>query len=66
LPELKRIVEGYDVGKISNQHNPVALAAWVDAYKSNFEEQSRLKANCRKAALQLSWENEVQAIRNWY
>lgn len=66
LPELKRIVEGYDVGKISNQHNPVALAAWVEDYKSNLDEQRRLKANCRKAALQLSWENEVQAIRNWY
>ncbi len=66
LPELKKIIEGYDVGKIAIQHDPVYLAKLIKDLKENNDQLIHYRRNCLKASSELSWEHEVQAIRSWY
>ena len=66
LPEVRRVVEGYDVGVIAFQHDPVYLAGCVNALKNTNQQQEKFRAQCVKAAKSLTWEQEVQAIRAWY
>ena len=66
LPEVRRIVEGYDVGIICNSHNPAEIAQAVKVLLNHPDKKALFIQNCRKATSDLTWENEVQSIRSWY
>ena len=66
FPELKRVVEGYHVGKTCNPEDPRDIAAainWVLADKDRYEEMRR---NALEAAKIFNWENESKKLLDVY
>jgi len=58
LVELKNIITKYEIGDFIENHEPKHIAETI---KNMVDDQTRLskyKANTRKAALELNWENE--------
>lgn len=66
LIEVKKIVEGYEIGKIIQQHDPIKLAATIQEIQNNPEQLRLWKANCLKAAQVENWEKEVQKLTAFY
>lgn len=66
LIEVKRIVEEYKVGIITQNHQPEHLADLVMQLINDADIQQKFRENCQKASRQLVWENEVQSIQKWY
>jgi glycosyltransferase involved in cell wall biosynthesis len=66
LPELRRIVDKYRVGKISTNHDPAQIANCIKEMLSNPEQLNRWKSNCLEAAKELNWEKEEHVIRGIY
>ncbi|RKY90477.1 MAG: hypothetical protein DRQ01_09140 [Ignavibacteriae bacterium] len=62
LPQMKEIVEMYEVGMVVNLDNPAEL---VDVIKQLTEDEvlyNKFKENCRTASQELNWENEIQNL----
>jgi len=62
LPEMKRVVEGYNAGRTFDVEDPADIAAaieWVLSDKDRYEE---LRRNARKAAEVYNWENESRKL----
>lgn len=66
LVEVKRIVEDHQVGRIAPGHDPVKLAEVLTQMLSNEEQLMQWKANAKKAAEVLTWENEEAVLRSIY
>ncbi len=65
LPEVRRIVEGYDVGMITESHRPEDIArAMQSMLQHDFKKQK--KENLQKAAAELVWENEEEVLHKIY
>jgi glycosyltransferase involved in cell wall biosynthesis len=65
LPEVKNIIQSYDVGVIVEDHNPQAIAKSInEMLDADFKKshQERLL----KAADELVWENEEEVLREIY
>ena len=62
LPEVKKIVEGYNVGLITQSHDPKHLAGMIQKMLSDKEQFLKWKENARFAAHELCWENEKQKL----
>jgi glycosyltransferase involved in cell wall biosynthesis len=65
LPELRRVVEGYEIGKVVSRVEPREIAS---ALQNMFEggELEMWRTNARKAAHELNWQREQEVIRNVY
>jgi glycosyltransferase involved in cell wall biosynthesis len=57
LVEVKKIVETYNVGKITPNHDPASIAKIIREMLAS-PEYPVWKENTKKAALELNWENE--------
>lgn len=66
LPEIKRIVQQYEVGVIVPDHQPSSIAGCIKNLLANPQELNRMKSNARIAAQELNWENESDVIRKVY
>jgi glycosyltransferase involved in cell wall biosynthesis len=66
LPEIKKIVEEYEVGAISESHEPSVLAREISDLLNDPERLDRYKENTKKAAAELSWENECKVLETIY
>ncbi|MDD2622004.1 MAG: glycosyltransferase [Bacteroidales bacterium] len=66
LPERRRIVETYQVGKIIPDLAPTSIAAAVNEWIENKEMYAKVKENCTKASPQLTWENEEKILKDLY
>ncbi|HSV76571.1 MAG TPA: glycosyltransferase [Bacteroidales bacterium] len=66
LPEVKTIVEGYEVGVVAQNHEPAHIASCIKEMLSDPERLALWKENCLNAALSLNWENEEATIRGIY
>ncbi len=66
LPEMRHIVEHYQIGAISETHQRKELAELMKS--ALFDQEKRLvwKQNLTKAAKELCWENEEQVLRIVY
>jgi len=64
FPEMRRIVNDYQVGVTTNESNPEKLAQLMSEILDNEEKQSFWKKNLEKAAEELCWENEKHKIIN--
>lgn len=63
LPEVKKIVKGYQVGIICNSHNPRDIA---DAIIALFEDEKAIelfKKNTILASKELTWKNECKILK---
>lgn len=66
LVEVKKVVLDNRVGRIITSHQPEKLAHDFMDCLSNEARLSEWKANCREAALKLSWENELTTLKRIY
>jgi glycosyltransferase involved in cell wall biosynthesis len=62
LPEVKRIVERYEVGVLIESHDPAHIAERILYMLSEKDEYEKWKANTRKAAQELCWQNEEKVL----
>lgn len=65
LPEIEKIVSGYDVGEFIDSHEPAHIAEKIISMIQNPGNLSQWKANCLKASRDLCWESqepELQAV----
>ncbi|PKP51539.1 MAG: glycosyltransferase [Bacteroidetes bacterium HGW-Bacteroidetes-1] len=66
LPEIKKIIDTYDLGTFVINHDPEMIAS---AIKQVFDDSDRLQQwqkNTIKAAKELCWENEENILLNIY
>ena len=63
LPEMKAIVEKYEIGAISNSHDPKKLAESINEVLNNSEKRKTWKANLVRASKELTWENEEEILK---
>lgn len=65
LPEVKKIVEKYQVGMLIENHNPQHIASCINKMlEENYKE--KLKNNLLHAAKELNWENEEEVLKQVY
>jgi glycosyltransferase involved in cell wall biosynthesis len=58
LPEMKKIVRKYNIGIVTDTHDPVALAGIIKQMMEDNEQRMTWKQNLQIAAEELCWENE--------
>ncbi|WP_297100314.1 glycosyltransferase [uncultured Draconibacterium sp.] len=63
LPEMKAIVEKYDIGAISNSHDPKDLAKTINEALNNPDKRKVWKTNLIQASNELTWENEAEVLK---
>ena len=66
LPEMKKIVEKYNIGMITDSHNPEALARTIETMMNDEEKRMIWKKNLIIAAKELCWENEKEKLLEIY
>lgn len=66
LPEISRIVEDYNIGMITESHDPQHLAGIISLMLSNEQQMLEWKTNLKKAASELTWENEEIILKEVY
>ena len=65
LPEMKNLVNNYQVGEVIDSYNPKDIAEKIkNMLESN--NYSRWVKNCKKTTLELNWENEKQVIKDLF
>ena len=63
LPEMKAIVEKYQIGEITESIEPKALAERITESLSNQKKREAWKTNLKTAANELTWENEEKILK---
>lgn len=58
LPEIKNIIDKYDIGYYIPNHSPQAIAETVNRIFENKSRYQTVKHNTQKAKTELSWEKE--------
>jgi len=66
LPEIRRVVEGYNVGLVINETIPEAIANGIKLMLFDVDSYQLWKENCRKAKEFLCWENEREVVISIY
>ena len=62
LPEIRKIVEHYQVGRIIHGHEPEILANDIQSMLDDKAALNFYRHNCLKARDKLNWENEKQIL----
>lgn len=62
LPEVKNIIETYNVGQIINSHNPEEITNKINFMLSDKKQLMHWKENCTKAAAELNWDKEEKKL----
>lgn len=65
LPEIRRIIEQYNVGDLVESHDPEHIALKINTMLNN-NCKSSLSENLKKAATELNWENEEKVLKLVY
>ncbi|WP_319480550.1 glycosyltransferase [uncultured Draconibacterium sp.] len=63
LPEMKAIVEKYNIGSICNSHEPKDLANSINEALNNSIKRKTWKTNLVQASKELTWENEEKVLK---
>jgi glycosyltransferase involved in cell wall biosynthesis len=66
LPEMRRIVEHYQIGVIAETHQRKELAEIIKSALFDEEKINFWKQNLPKAAKELCWENEEEVLKKVY
>ncbi len=63
LPEISSLILTYDIGRIIKNHDPEHMAASLNEMLLDKVQQENWRINLRKAALELTWQNEEKVVR---
>ncbi|PCJ01396.1 MAG: glycosyl transferase group 1 [Flavobacteriales bacterium] len=66
LPEMKNLVNQYQLGETIEKHDAKHIAEKINSMLSNEQQMNVWKANAKKAALELNWEKEKHVITNLF
>jgi len=66
LPEVKKIVVGYHIGRIVNTHNPEEIARTLREILADTRQWNEWKKNIATAAKELCWEKEEGKLLEIY
>lgn len=66
LPEIARIIEGYNIGKIAESHDPEYLGNLITNMLSDGESRKIWKKNLLHASSELTWEKEAITLIELY
>lgn len=66
LPEIRKVIEQYGIGRIVSSHEPEAIAHAVTAMLNDPEQYEIWKENLSFAAEELCWENEEKKLTQIY
>ncbi len=66
LPEIQKIVEGYQIGMITKSHDPKHIAECIQKMLVEKNQIDIWKENLKIAARELCWENEEIVLREVY
>ncbi|MGQ8335073.1 glycosyltransferase [Sunxiuqinia sp. A32] len=64
LPEMKQIVEQYQIGMILEKHDPQVMATQFEQALNNSELRAQWKTNLKNASKELCWENEGKVVQD--
>lgn len=62
LPEVERIVEEHQVGRLTDPSDPERIARDIKTLLGSPEQVAKFQANCRRAAETSTWENSGQPV----
>ena len=62
LPEVKKIIQQYNVGMISGSHDPKQLAVLMQQMTSDKMQMEKWKLNTLAAAKELNWQQEKMVL----
>jgi glycosyltransferase involved in cell wall biosynthesis len=62
LPEVKNVIFTYDVGRISENHDPEKIASLLNEMLNDSKQQIIWKRNLNNAAKELNWEKEQEKL----
>lgn len=65
LPEIKRIIEKYQIGMLIESHSPEHIGACINQMLTD-NAKNQMKENLAFAASELNWENEEKMLRKVY
>ena len=66
FPELKKVIEGYNIGKTFNPDDPKDIAEAINYVLSDKQRYMQMKRNALRAARVFSWENESKKLLKIY
>jgi glycosyltransferase involved in cell wall biosynthesis len=66
LPEIRKIVAGYEVGVICPSHDPKIIASALNGLFAAPGLYAQLKHNTKRAAAELTWEKECKVLEKIY
>lgn len=66
FPEMKAIVEGYNIGQTTAERNPERLALLINQMLNDEPQRLIWKENARRAADELCWEKEREILLKIY
>jgi len=66
LPEIAKIVEGYNIGRITESHEPKHIANLINEMLNDEVQNKIWKTNLISAAKELNWEKEEKTLIELY
>lgn len=66
FPELKKVIEGYSLGKTFNPDDPEDIAEAINYVLSDKDRYDEMKKNALRAAKIFNWENESKKLLRIY
>lgn len=64
LPEMRRVVEEYEIGIVAESRNPIELANQISDLFDDKKRYENMVRNVKKAAEKLNWQNEEPKLIN--
>lgn len=62
LPQMKQIIENYNVGLIVNEKNHEDIILAITSLVQNEEKKNKLIVNCKTASHDLNWQKEIRKL----
>ena len=62
LPEIRKVLEKYNIGKLISSHDPQVLASEIKDFFNDVERLALWKENLKFAAEELCWEREEKIL----
>lgn len=66
LPEIKKIVEKYDVGVVCKSHDPSEISNTLNTLFSDTQRYQHIRENTKRASAELTWEAECKVLEKIY